>query len=185
MSAALPVHLNAIVVEKVKRHARDEADERWLMDVIGLVDEEGNTLPDDTNVYHMPPPDKGPGAKDPNGRTTASRDRSAVPEGLRNLAPEAAEEPVKKRRGPKPQPKVIRPSRPREVPQCGQYKAYSRHKRRGEEIDEACREAYREYHAQHSAEYRLRLRQEKERQRLAEAGVKNEQAIATLVELAR
>lgn len=165
-----------------------------LLEMLGLITDDGDVPPDDNNVYTFSSDHAGkaPGASTPDGtRTKPMKDRSAVPEGLRNLPPEGTEEPVKKRRGPKPQPKVIRPRREREVPECGTYKAFSRHKRRiaagveGEVLDDACLEAGRKYHREASAASRTRRLQQEERDRLTRAGVQTESAIETLVELAR
>lgn len=167
----------------VERIAMDPADEQWLKEVLGLVTPEGELAPDDDNVYNFPPPSKGPGDKNP--RTSPTRDRSAVPEGLRDLTPTEEQDPPKKRRGPKPKPKVIRPSKPREIPACGTYKAFARHKRRGEEVDQACLDVSREYSRNYSRERTARLKREAEAQRLREAGVQDEAAIELLSGLAR
>lgn len=174
----------------VERIALDKTDEVCLKEVLGLVQPDGSLAPDDNNVYNFPPADRGPGAKDPDGRTTPAtdrRDRSAVPPGLRDLPPETAEEEPKKRRGPKPQPKVIRPRKERKLAPCGTVSAYSRHKRRikagvpGEVMDDACLEAGRKYHR----EYNQNKAQRAEEKRLKEAGVKSKEAIKVLAERAR
>jgi hypothetical protein len=172
------VSLNVLATQTVKRHAAED-----LLPMLGLVAEDGSIPPDDTTVYHFEEPSRGPGVKNPNGRTETARDRSAVPEGLANLQPPTPKEEPKKR-GPKPQPKVIRPRKEREVPECGSYKAYARHRRRNEPIDDACRQASREYGRSNNSEYRLRLRKQKELKRLLGEGVSPE-AAAALVELVR
>ena len=175
--------LNVAAVRFLERHQAED-----LRPMLGLVAEDGSIPPDDTNVYTFPPADKGPGAKQPDamvGIPTRPKDRSAVPPSLKNLPPQAAEEPVKKRRGPKPQPKVIRQSKPRELAPCGTVSAYSRHRRRGEEVDQACLEANRAYGREKHREYRERKKREAERQRLMEAGVRDQQALDTLEVLAR
>lgn len=178
--------LNAIARRFVESHDAED-----LLPMLGLVTEDGTTPPDDTNVYNFPPAGKGPGAKNPDAPTAKpTRDRSAVPPGLANLPPETAEEPVKKRRGPKPQPKVVRPRKEREVPPCGTYKAFSRHKRRikagveGEVLDDACLEAGRAYSRNYQNDRNARIRKEKELKRLTDAGV-NEATATVLSELAR
>lgn len=169
----------------IERHALDESDEKWLKEALGLVQPDGALAPDDNTVYHFPTGDRGPGAVNPNAWTAMprpARDRSAVPPGLANLPP--AEPAPKKRRGPKPQPKVVRPKKPREVPECGTHRAFARHKRRGEEVDAACLEASREYSRNYSRERTARLKREAELKRLTDAGV-NGATAQVLSELAR
>lgn len=158
----------------VERFALGRADEHHLLDVLGLVTNSGELAPDDNNVYNFPPPGRGPGARD--SKAAPTRDRSMVPEGLRELPPASVVKPERR----KPQPKVIRPTKPREVPECGSYKAFARHRRLGEEVDDACLEASREY----SRTYKAKARRAKELKRLAEAGV-NPASAQVLSELAR
>ena len=165
--------LNTLAARTIKRHAECDNDAQRLLDMLGLVDEYGNIKPDDTSVYHFSEPSAGPGAKNPDAPAVTTRERSGVtmttPPGLATLSP--AEPPVAKKRGPKPQPKVVRPRKKREVPECGTYKAYARHRRQGEPIDDACLEVSREYHRATQAEYRLRERRKKEHDRLIAEGV--------------
>lgn len=164
----------------VERHALDAADEQWLKEVLGLVRPDGSLAPDDNNVYVFKADHAGKAPAAKVRQTKKTRDRSAVPDGLRDLPPETAEEAPAKRPGPKPQPKVVRPRRPRVVPPCGSYKAFSRHKRRGEEVDTACLDASREY----SRNYQRERRKAEELKRLTDAGV-NEATATVLSELAR
>lgn len=171
---------NAAAVRVLERHEAED-----LRPMLGLVTDDGDIPPDDTNVYVLRDPAAAPGARNPDTHTaipTRPRDRSNVPEGLANLPPVAP--PAPKRRGPKPKPKVIRPAKPREVPECGSYKAYARHRRRNEPIDDACRQAAREYGQTMTAEYRERRRKQAELKRLLDQGV-SPAAAATLAELAR
>jgi len=166
----------------VKRIAWDEDDERMLLDLLGLVGPDGEIVPDDTTVYVFKTDHAG---KSPGARTPKERDRSAVPEGLATLTPtEEQDKPSRKRPGPKPQPKVIRPKKPREIPPCGTHKAFSRHKRRGEPVDDACLEAGRAYSRDYQNSRNARIKKETEMKRLTDAGV-NEETARVLSELAR
>ena len=64
-----------------------------------------------------------------------------TPPGLAELTPLPPPEPKKRT----PKPKAVRPRKERKIPECGEYKAYARHRRHGEPIDLACQEACNEY----------------------------------------
>ena len=117
---------NGTVRKMVERIAHDEVDETELLNALGIVDEEGSLLPDDTAFYHISDPSKGPGVRNP----TSLRDpgkkpaNMTTPPGLATLPPIVADnKPKVVRNKPKPPPKP-----PKEAPACGQYKAYSRHR---------------------------------------------------------
>lgn len=148
---------NAAARRTLERHDAED-----LIPMLGLVAEDGSVPPDDTNVYNFHTDSRGPGPTNPDSASAMPRrprDLSLVPPGLRHLQPVPEDAP--KRRGPAPQPKVIRTSRQREVPECGTYRAYARHKRRiqlGQDdpstLDDACVEAGRKYHRDYARNYR-------------------------------
>ena len=165
---------NLLAVQAIKRRALDESDEEMLLDILGLVAEDGTVPPDDTTIYNIiDRSNNGPGARNPGALTTASRhpEDLTTPPGLANLPPVAES------------PKVAKPRKPRPVgppPPCGSYKAYSRHRRLGEDIDDACHQAELDYNRNR----KTIKRRETEAQRLASAGV-NPEAAQVLSELAR
>lgn len=161
--------LNATATHVVMQYAdrtgwAEQLDE--LLDMLGLVDEHGNPQPDDTNVYAFTDPSAGPGAKNPDGPSVTNRQEGiamTTPPGLANLPP--LPPPAAKQ----PKPKVVRPKKERQIPECGQYKAYARHRRLNEPIDTACQEACNEYGRAAKAKAR-------ELKRLLDSGVNPETA---------
>lgn len=146
---------NARAVATLERHSAED-----LLDVLGLVTEDGTIPPDDDTEYVLIDPAKGPGSRNPDV-VTQRREVTGLttPPGLANLPPAAPAQP-KKRRGPKPKEKVIRPRRERTVPECGTYKKVAWHRRheglRVVDMDDDCQRAAREYGQKMTAAYRQR-----------------------------
>lgn len=158
-----------------------KAQSSELLEMLGLITDDGGVPPDDTNEYtfYSNSSVKSPGPKHADGPVTRPRrSRSTVPPGLATLQPiEEQPEPKKvKARKPRPKPE------PKELQPCGTYAAYSRHRREGmtlEEIkaaDAACYEASLGYGRTRKSSERAKKREQAERQRLLAAGVNPESA---------
>lgn len=85
---ALSWSVNALTAAKVRRYAIDADDERLLLDILGIVDDCGNVLPDDVRNYDVE------GNAPDSGSTIGWRrvvpepptDRRHVPAGLREAS---------------------------------------------------------------------------------------------------
>lgn len=154
---------NLLAIRTVKRHALSESDEQWLLDLLGLVAEDGSVPPDDTREYtSYDPTGKGPGVRNRNMTTPPKPQAKGMttPPGLANLPPvEEVPEP-KKVRKPRPTPP------PRKLQPCGTYAAYSRHRREGmtlEELratDDVCYQASLAYGRETHAKYRAKKKRQ-------------------------
>lgn len=153
MTAAWSV--NRMAARAVAVHGGSDAAE--LLAMLGLVDESGRLLPDDTAVYAMNDLIKGPGARDPNSespRVAAESGRRpagmTTPAGLATLTP-ISEQPVSK---PRKQRERKPPKPPRQLAKCGTYSGYSKHRRLKEQACEECHVAAQQYRRDYMARYR-------------------------------
>lgn len=101
-----------------------------------------------------------------------SRKGFTTPPGLASYIAAEPEPVVEAQAEPKPR-KKRGGSQPKPAPPCGEYKAYTRHRRLGEPVDDACAAAGNAYSRVHKS---LVRRRNKERARLLSVGVSPEQA---------
>lgn len=155
-----PWSVNRLAALAVAMHAGGTvAERRELLEALGLVEPGGRTVtPDDTKVHALVDVTTVAAGRDADPispRAFAEHGRRpagmTTPPGLANLPPivqqpkpEPKQRPVKRRSPGEGKPQKSRATKPpREVPECGSYKAYRRHKRRGEDVDEPCTQAAR------------------------------------------
>lgn len=128
---------------------------RELLEIVGLIDESRELLPDDTKVYELGDPGPssprdsnpiGPLSFADHGRRPANM---TTPVGLATLTP-ISEQPV-------PKPRKVRerkPPKPPKVAKCGTYSGYSKHRRMKTEPCNECILAAQQYRRDYMSRYR-------------------------------
>lgn len=142
MSAAWSV--NRLAIQAVARHAPGTPAQKYeLLEMLGLVDDNGDITPDDTKVHVITDVGKAPGAKDPDASSPLGfadhgrrPDNMTTPAGLANLPPIVAA-PV--------------PSKP--LPPHGTRRRFRVHRLAGEECQQ-CRDAENLYSKNYQAAQR-------------------------------
>jgi hypothetical protein len=156
------VSLNAQAATAVWRNSLDVADKWHLFRMIGLVDEVGNLLPDDTREYELSVIETmSSGAGRFEGLEPKITDKpkvSSAPAALRVLPPIVV--PPKPVAKPKPKPKAKAKaapktaSAPRRTVPCGAPSGYKRHRRENTPVCDQCRDARRAYERDLAAKQR-------------------------------
>lgn len=127
--------INQLAARHVARVATDPADARMLLDILGLLTDDGRIAPDDTRALPLEVPSAAVAAHAPTSVRwwTDKPVVSTAPEALRNLPPVRVE-PVKRPLSPS---QIAGPPRPAMKP-CGTEAAAKRHVRDREPLCEAC-----------------------------------------------
>ena len=117
--------INLAAARFVHDYATDAADERMLLEMLGLIDDAGRITPDDTRTLPLEVPLAAVANREPTSVQwwTDKPEVSTAPEALRTLAP-PSRRPAKRTDG------------------CGKASGYKQHHRRGEEACRACKDAH-------------------------------------------